>query len=95
MGPSNHKSILQGHLPVVLNIVSSQDTLSQSKFRDFATTWFKSSNTDPVLLFAEMDRSMWKNYVLEKFGVVQADESKIIIYDAPVRKMCDYLFLFY
>ncbi|KAI7894885.1 thioredoxin-like protein [Mucor mucedo] len=83
LGPSNHKSILQGNLPVVLNIVSSQDTASQSKFRDFASTWFKSTNSGSVI-FAEMDRSMWKNYVLDKFGVIQADKSKIIIYDAPV-----------
>lgn len=67
----------------MLNIVSSQDAASQSKFRDFATSWFKSSNIESVI-FAEMDRSMWKNYVLDKFGVIQADKSKVIIYDAPV-----------
>lgn len=74
---------MQGSLPVILNIVSSQDTVSQSKFRDFASTWFKSSNPDSII-FAEMDRSMWKNYVLDKFGIIQADKSKVIIYDAPV-----------
>jgi hypothetical protein len=86
LGPSNHKSILQGNLPVVLNIVSSNDAISQSKFRNIASSWFKSAKSDTAnkVIFAEMDRSMWRNYVLDKFNVQHDDKAKIIIYDAPV-----------
>lgn len=89
LGPSNHKSILQGNLPVVLNIVSIDDAVSQQKFRNIASAWFKSAKAqeeegEKKVIFAEMDRSMWRNYVLDKFNVKHESTSKIIIFDAPV-----------
>lgn len=86
LGPSNQQGILQeGTLPVVLHIVNAKDTVSQSKFRDIATVWNKSLKADQTkVIFAEMDRAMWKDYVRDKFNVQHDETAKIVIYDAPV-----------
>ncbi|CAO3613968.1 unnamed protein product [Mucor hiemalis] len=84
LGPTNYKSVLQGKSPVVINIVNSNDATSQSKFHDIASSWSKSTSSDPKVIFAEMDRSMWRDYVLTKFKIKHDDSSKIIIYDPTV-----------
>lgn len=86
LGPSNHASILQqSNQVVVLHIVNSKDTASQSKFRNMATVWESSDDTRKVL-FAEMDRTMWQDYVRDKFNIVHDATSKIIIYDTNVSR---------
>ncbi|KAI7905550.1 thioredoxin-like protein [Cokeromyces recurvatus] len=83
LGPNNQQSILQkNHAPpVVLNIVNAKDAISQSKFRNIAKAWYKSTpSTQIKLIFAEMDRAMWKDYVSEKFKVEHDETAKIIIY---------------
>jgi hypothetical protein len=80
--PSNQQTILQGHLPTVLHLVDGSDSVSQSKFKDVATTWHKSSEVRTEAVFAEMNRDMWKDYALQKFGINAPNT--VIIYDAPV-----------
>ncbi|KAI9480554.1 MAG: thioredoxin-like protein [Benjaminiella poitrasii] len=82
LGPSNQQSVLSdSHSVVVLNIVHAKDTVSQSKFRNIATVWHKSSPSDQIkVIFAEMDRAMWRNYVLDKFGVEHDETAKMVIY---------------
>lgn len=82
LGPTNYKSVLQGKSPVVINIVNSNDATSQSKFHDIASSW--STSSDLKVIFAEMDRSMWRDYLLTKFKIKHDDSSKIIIYDPTV-----------
>ncbi|KAI8967043.1 thioredoxin-like protein [Mycotypha africana] len=86
LGPTNYKSILEGHSPVVLNIINAKDTTSQSKFRDIASNWKvanEGGNVSRRVIFAEMDRAMWREYVLEKFNVEHDSTSKLIIFNAP------------
>ncbi|KAI8641483.1 thioredoxin-like protein [Parasitella parasitica] len=84
LGPSNQQSILQGNVPVVINIVNVKDAISQSKFRNIANAWSKSSNADQSkAIFAQMDRTMWKDYVRDKFKIQHDETAKIVIYDAP------------
>lgn len=84
LGPNNHESILQGNHVVVLNIVNAKDTVSQSKFRNIATVWESSVKSNKKVIFGEMDRAMWRDYVLDKFNIQHDETSKIIIYDAKV-----------
>lgn len=85
LGPSNQQSILQGNAPVVINIVNAKDTVSQSKFRNIANVWSKSLKSDQIkVIFAEMDRAMWKDYARDKFNVQHDETAKIVIFDAPV-----------
>lgn len=87
LGPENHKSILQGNSVVVLSIMASHDTSNQLKFRDIATNWYKSDNSKAKnVIFAEMDRSMWRDYVLKEFNIDNDDTARIIIYDPGVSK---------
>ncbi|GAN07898.1 thioredoxin-domain-containing protein [Mucor ambiguus] len=84
LGPSNQQSILQGNKPVVINIVNAKDTVSQSKFRNIANVWSKSLKADQIkVIFAEMDRAMWKDYVHDKFNIQHDETAKIVIFDAP------------
>ncbi|KAL9554563.1 hypothetical protein MBANPS3_002756 [Mucor bainieri] len=84
LGPSNQQSILQGDAPVVINIVNAKDTVSQSKFRNIANVWSKSLKADQIkVIFAEMDRAMWKDYVRDKFNIQHDETAKIVILDAP------------
>ncbi|EPB86197.1 hypothetical protein HMPREF1544_07009 [Mucor circinelloides 1006PhL] len=84
LGPSNQQGILQGDAPVVINIVNAKDTVSQSKFRNIANVWSKSLKADQIkVIFAEMDRAMWKDYVRDKFNVQHDETAKIVIFDAP------------
>ncbi|KAI9256815.1 thioredoxin-like protein [Helicostylum pulchrum] len=81
LGPANHKSILQGNSVVVLSIIASHDTVNQLKFRDVATNWYKSDNSKGKnVIFAEMDRSMWRDYVLNEFNIDNDDTARVIIY---------------
>lgn len=85
LGPSNQQGILQGDVPVVINIVNAKDTVSQSKFRNIANVWSKSLKADQIkVIFAEMDRAIWKDYVRDKFNVQHDETAKIVIFDAPV-----------
>ncbi|KAL7320464.1 hypothetical protein PS15m_000353 [Mucor circinelloides] len=84
LGPSNQQGILQGNVPVVINIVNAKDTVSQSKFRNIANVWSKSLKADQIkVIFAEMDRAMWKDYVRDKFNIQHDETAKIVIFDAP------------
>lgn len=87
LGPVNQKSILQGSAPVVLNIVNINDATSQSKFRDIASTWFKSAKPEDKVVFAEMDRHLWRDYVLDTFNVNHDSSSKLVIYDPSVSRV--------
>jgi hypothetical protein len=60
------------------------DAVSQSKFRDIASKWVKSAKPEDKVVFAEMDRDLWKEYVLKKFNVDHDGSSKLIIYDPSV-----------
>lgn len=85
LGPSNYKSVLQGDSPVVIHIVKGDDTSSQTKFHEIASSWSKSSSaSSSKVIFAEMDRGMWKDYILAKFKIKHDDSAKVIIFDAPV-----------
>jgi len=87
LGPSNQQSILQGDAPVVIHIVNAKDTVSQSKFRNIANVWSKSLKADQIkVIFAEMDRAMWKEYVQDKFNIQHDETAKIVIFDAPVSR---------
>ncbi|RCH81167.1 hypothetical protein CU098_003500, partial [Rhizopus stolonifer] len=68
LGPQNGMQVLQGHVPVVINLFDAEDKTSQSKFRMLASAWNKQQHETKVI-FAEMDRSMWKDYVASKFNI--------------------------
>jgi hypothetical protein len=85
LGPNNHQAILEGDQVVVLHIVNPKDTVSQTKFRNIATVWETLDKSDKKVIFGEMDRFMWKDYVSDKFNVQHEERSKIIIYDAKVK----------
>lgn len=84
LGPVNHKSILEGESIVVLSIISSEDKTNQLKFRDMATTWYKSVQGEKKVIFAEMDRSMWRDYISENFNIDHDKTARVIIYDPIV-----------
>jgi hypothetical protein len=86
VGPSNQHIILKGNHRVVLSIVDPSDTAAQSKLRDAAGAWAKTNRPSfelPVI-FAQMDRSMWGDYVLAKFKIKQDGQNRIVIYDPTV-----------
>ncbi|CEP14057.1 hypothetical protein [Parasitella parasitica] len=84
LAPGNQHSILQGNMPVVINVVNAKDTISQSKFRNIANAWSKSYKADQnKIIFAQMDRTMWKDYVRDKFKIQHDETAKIVVYDPP------------
>lgn len=89
VGPSNQHIILEGNHRVVLSIVDPSDT-ARSKLRDAAGAWAKTKRPSfelPVI-FAQMDRSMWGDYVLAKFKIKQDGQNRIVIYDPTVSSVC-------
>ncbi|KAI8888561.1 thioredoxin-like protein [Backusella circina FSU 941] len=83
VGPSNQHIILEGEHRVVLSIVDPKDTVAKNKLRDVAAAWAKTKRPSVELpvIFAQMDRSMWRDYVLTKFKIKHDGENRVVIYD--------------
>lgn len=85
LDPSNYEAILGGESNVVLNIVNAKDTASQAKFRNIATQWQDTIWGDGYeVVFAEMDRAVWRDYVREKFDIQDDDSARLVIYQPSV-----------